>query len=180
MTQIGVQYANALYDLASGENLSVQILEQLQALDTSFSETPAFLRLLSAPNVPKTERCQVVDKSFRGKVHPYVLNFLKLLTERGLARYFPDCCKAYEAQYNRDMGIMPVCAVTAVPLGAEQSARLKKKLQTVTHKTVKLHNRVDPDCLGGVQLIYDGKQVDGTLKNRLAAIEQLLKNTVLE
>ena len=180
MTQIGAQYANALYDLASREKLSDQILEQLMALNNGFTEAPSFLRLLAAPNVPKVERCAVLDKSFRGKVHPYVLNLLKLLTERGLACHFPDCCKAYEVQYNLDKGILPVCAVTAVPLQPEQSARLREKLQNITGKTVKLCNRVEPDCLGGVRLLYDGKQLDGTLETRLAAIGQLLKNTVLE
>lgn len=179
MTQIGINYAHALYDLAAEENLTADILEQLQALDAGFSAEPSFLRLLSAPNVPKQERCDVVDRSFRNNVHPYVLNFLKLLTERGYARYFSDCCKAYEAQYNLDNGILPVCAVTAVPLQPNQSARLTEKLQTITGKTVKLHNRVDPACLGGVRLTYDGKQVDGTVKSRLDAIGNLLKNTVL-
>ena len=179
MTQIGINYANALYDLAAEEKLTGEILQQLQLLNTVFSEEPAFLRLLSAPNVPKQERCDIVDKSFRGKVHPYVLNFLKLLTERSYARYFSDCCKAYEERYNMDNGIMPVCAVTAIPLQPDQFARLTEKLQTITGKTVKLHNRVEPSCLGGVRLTYDGKQVDGTVKNRLDAIGKLLKNTVL-
>ena len=33
--------------------------------------------------------------------------------------------------------------------------------------------------LGGLRLNYDGKQVDGTVKNRLDTIGKLLKNTVL-
>ena len=179
MTQIGINYAYALYDLATEENQTEQILQQLQSLNESFAAEPVFLRLLSAPNVPKEERCEVVDKSFRHKVHPYVLNFLKILTERGYARYFSDCCKAFEERYNADNGIMPVCAVTAVPLNPDQSARLAEKLQTITGKIVKIQNRVDPACLGGVRLIYDGKQVDGTVQSRLDAIGSLLKNTVL-
>ena len=179
MTQVGINYAHALYDLAAEEYLTGEILGQLQALDASFSEEPAFLRLLSAPNVPKQERCNVVDKSFRGKIHPYVLNFLKLLTERGYARHFSDCRRAYEEQYNLDHGIVPVCAVTAVPLQPDQSARITQKLQTITGKTVKLCNRVDPACLGGVRLTYKDRQVDGTVRSRLDAVGKLLKNTVL-
>ena len=38
MTQIAVTYAQALYDLAKDENLTQQILEQLQALQAGFSE----------------------------------------------------------------------------------------------------------------------------------------------
>ena len=179
MTQLGSNYAHALYGLVTEENLTGEVLEQLERLDAAFSAEPAFLRLLSAPNVPKQERCEVVDRCFRGKVHPYVLNFLKLLTERGYARYFSDCCKAYEAQYNLDKGILPVCAVTAVPLQPAQLARLTEKLRSLTGKTVRLQNRVDPACLGGVRLTCGGKQVDGTVKSRLDAIGNLLKSTVL-
>lgn len=179
MTQIGITYAQALYDLAAQEGLTEQILQQLQVLSSSFSETPEFLRLLSAPNVSKQERCRVIDDSFRGKIHAYVLNFLKILTEKGYARYFGDCCKAFEDQYNADNGILPVRTVTAIPMNSDQQARLTEKLQSITGKTVRLENRVDPACLGGVRLNYDGKQVDGTVKNRLDAIGNVLKNTVL-
>lgn len=179
MTQIGITYAQALYDLAAQEGLTGELLQQLQALNAGFAEAPQFLRLLSAPNISKQERCRVVDDSFRGKVHVYVLNFLKILTEKGYAHYFGDCCKAFEDQYNADNGILPVRAVTAVPMNPEQKARLTEKLQSITGKTVRLENRVDPACLGGVRLNYDGKQVDGTVKNRLDAIGNVLKNTVL-
>lgn len=179
MTQIGVNYGNALYELADSEGLTGEILQQLQVLRGSFLETPDFLRLLATPNLTKEERLAVVEGSFRDKAHPYVVNFLKLLTERGYARYFSDCCKAYEDRYNEENGILPVQAITAVPLTAGQSQKLTEKLQSITGKTVQLQNTVDATCLGGVRLCYDGVQVDGTVKNRLDAMESLLKNTVL-
>lgn len=179
MTQIGVNYAGALYDLAQSEALSAEILKQMQVLSESFRSEPEFLRLLSTPNLSKQERCQVVDESFRDKVHPYVLNFLKILTEKGYAKYFSDCCRAYEERYNADNDILPVQAVTAVALTEAQSQKLTQKLQTITGKTVKLQNTVDEKALGGVRLLYDGRQVDGTVQNRLDTIGKLLKNTVL-
>lgn len=179
MTQIGVNYGTALYELAEGEGLTGTILEQLQVLDESFRAAPEFLRLLAMPNLTKEERCNIVDHSFRGKVHPYVLNFLKILTERGYAKSFFDCLKAYVDRYNADNGILPVLAVTAVPLNPEQSRKLTEKLESITGKTVRLENRTDPACLGGVRLQYEGIQVDGTVKNRLDTIGDILKNTVL-
>ena len=84
MTAQASVYGQALYVLAKDENCDRQILEELSTLDKSFSEEPDYLRLLSAPNLPKEERCRILDTAFRGKVHPYVLNFLKILTEKGL------------------------------------------------------------------------------------------------
>lgn len=179
MTQIANAYARGLYDLAKDEALTETILEQMQTLQVAFDGEPRFYRLLSTPNLTKEERLSVLDSSFRDKVHPYVLNFLKILTERGHAAHFSNCCKAYRNYYNEDHGILPVRAVTAVALTSTQAEKLTAKLNTITGKTVELTNKVDPACLGGVRLDYDGKQVDGTVKNRLEGMAALLKNTVI-
>lgn len=179
MNRVGSVYGEALYSLAGEENLSDVILQELNVLEEAFSQEPDFLKLLSAPNLPVAERCQLVDNCFRGKIQPYLLNFLKILTQKGLSRQFSDCCRCYRQLYNQDHNILPVTAVTAVPLTQEQSARLAAKLSEITGKTTQLHNRVDPECLGGVRLDYDGKRVDGSVANRLEAVRKLLKNTVL-
>ena len=69
--------------------------------------------------------------------------------------------------------------MTAIPLNADQSERLSQKLVKVTGKTIDLQNRVDPACLGGIRLDYDGKRMDDTVSHRLESIAALLKSTVL-
>ena len=179
MTNVAVVYAQALYSLAKDEECSQAVLQELKVLKESFEASADFVRLLSAHNISKEERCQILDSSFRGKVNPYVLNFLKILTEKGYMRYFADCCQEYRAAYNRDHGILEVCAVTSVALNADQRERLTQKLIKVTGKTIDLHNRIDPACLGGIRLDYDGKRLDDTVSHRLESIGALLKNTVL-
>ena len=179
MSQVGTVYAQALYSLTKDENCSQSVLQELAVLNESFANEPKFLHLLSAPNLSKEERCGILDQSFRGKVHPYVLNFLKILTEKGYMRRFSDCCKAFRQLYNEDHGILEVFAYTAIPLTEDQKERLSQKLQAVTGKTIDLVSRVDPGCLGGVRLDYDGKRVDDTVSHRLNSISALLKNTVL-
>ena len=179
MTGAGSVYGEALYDLAKAEGLPESILKQLSVLQESFAAEPDFLRLLAAPNLTKQERCAIVDESFRDKVHPYVLNFLKILTEKGYVRQFPDCAKAYREHYNVDHDIVSVTAVTAVALPQKQEEKLTQKLSRLTGKTVELTNRIDPTVLGGIRLDYSGKQLDDTVQHRLDAIRETLKNTVL-
>ena len=179
MTQAANTYAQALYDLAKDEGLGKTVLAELSVLKDVFADTPQYSKLLSTPDIPKQERCGILDDAFRGKVHPYVLNFLKILTEKGYMRHFFDCCKAYEEIYNRDNGILPVTAITAVSLTPAQVEKLTAKLCQLCGKQVKLLSKVDPDVLGGVRLVYDGKQLDDTVSHRLDAVRNLLKNTVL-
>lgn len=179
MSQVGSVYGRALYSLCKDENLSDTVLQELTLLQECFMENQDYLRLLSAPNVVAQERCQILDDCFRGKVQPYVLNFLKILTEKGVIKAFPECVCEYRRLYNEDHNILPVTAVTAVPLSQEQFARLTEKLSKITGKTAQLYNRVDPSCMGGVRLDYDGKRVDGSVASRMETIRNLLKNTVL-
>lgn len=179
MTEVATTYGQAMYDLGRDEGKSRQILAELSVLDQSLSAEPEFIQLLSSPNIPKEERVQILDSSFRGKIDPYVLNFLKVLTEKGYMRHFSGCCQFYRQCYNKDNGIMPVIAYTAVPLSNELRRKLTAKLSTVTGKTIELDCRIDPETLGGVRLDFDGKQVDGTVRRRLEDIRGLLKNTVL-
>lgn len=179
MTEIGTVYGESLYELAKDESLDQIIGEQLKVLQVSFQQEPDFIRLLSSPSLTKAERCQILDDSFRGNVHLYLLNFMKILTEKNYIRYFSDCCDAYTDRYNQDNGILSVTAVTAVALSDSQTDKLTEKLAKITGKHIALSNRIDPSCLGGVRLDYDGKRLDDTVSNRLDTIRDLLKNTVL-
>lgn len=179
MTEVGSVYGQALYNLALEEALTKPVLDELEVLLLGFEAEPDFVRLLSTPTLTKQERCQILDQSFRGKVQPYVLNFLKILTEKGYMRHFSDCCTAYREQYYKDNDILLVKAVTAVPMTKEQLVKLTRKLGTITGKQIELRNQVDPDVLGGVRLDYDGKRLDDTVSHRLEAVRAMLKNTVL-
>ena len=179
MTEVGNVYGESLYELAKEEALTAAIGEQLAVLHTVFQQEPDFIRLLSSPNLTKTERCQILDDSFRGKVHPYLLNFLKILTEKGYMRHFGDCCDAYTGHFDQDNGILRVTAVTAVALTEDQSDRLTRKLTGITGKQIVLKNRIDSAVLGGVRLDYDGQRLDDTVSHRMAAIRDLLSKTVL-
>ena len=179
MTEVGTVYGEALYFLAREEGLSEDILSQLKVLDSCFTREPGFIRLLSSPNLPKTDRCQILEDAFRGKLQPYVLNFLKILTGKGYMRHFHNCAEAYREKYNQDNGILPVTAVTVCPMTQAQIRKLTEKLHAATGKQIALVNRLDPNVLGGIRLDYDGNRLDATVSHRLDAIRKLLRATVL-
>jgi len=179
MTGVASVYGQALYDLARDEGLSESILSELKVLGEVFKQNADFVRLLSSPGLSKAERLNIVHESFAGKVNPYVLNFMKILTEKGYMHHFSDCCEVYREKYNTDNGILPVKAVTAHPMTKDQISRLSSKLEKITGKKIELDNAIDPSCIGGVRLDYDGKRVDDTVAGRLDRLHAMLKNTIL-
>lgn len=179
MTRTAEVYAQALYSLAAEENFAGELYQQLQVLRGCMLDQPDFLRLLAAPGLGKREKHRVLDECFSGRVHPYAVNFMKLLTEHGYIRLFPDCCEAYARRYREEQGILPVLAVTAVPMSPKQMSGLEGKLASLTGKKIELTCRTDPACIGGVRLVYEGRQTDGTVKHHLDRLASMLKNTAI-
>ena len=174
MTELAREYGDGLYALAEEENLTAGVLEQMQALKACFREQPDFLRLLSNMSLSKEERVRILDGALRGQVHPYVLNFLKILCERGALSEYEGCVAAYTALYNQAHGITEASVTTAAPLGNDQRKRLVEKLSAMTGRTVVLSEKVDPALLGGVLLEMNGKRYDNTVRRRLDGIRSAM------
>lgn len=174
MTEFGREYGEGLYALCAEEHIERDALRQVQALKTSFRENEDFLRLLGNMTLSKEQRVAILDDTLRGSVHEYVLNFLKLLVERGAIHEFAECADAYRACYNRDHGVVEAEVTTARPLTDSQRQKLIEKLQGMTGKEVVIKEKVDPSVLGGVLLQMDGKRFDNTVAHRLNAIKQAM------
>ncbi len=172
-------YADALFELARSESLEDQLLPQLTGAERLFAQNPDYYRLLDAANVPLSERLSALDEAFSGRVHTYLLSFLKLLCERGRIRDLPACERRFRKRYNAEHGIIEATAVTAIPLRPELQKKLSDRLAGLTGKQVDLRNRVDPSVLGGIRLEYEGRELDGTVRQRLDGISKTLSETVL-
>ena len=179
MSSVASVYGQALYDLARQEDCADGILHEMKILAQAFAQEPDFVRLVSTPGISKAERLEILDNSFRDRVHPYVLNFMKILAEKGYMHSFCECAGVYQKAYNEDHNILPVKVTSAVALTPEQESRLRRKLSSLTGKQIELIGRIDPACIGGLRLDYDGKQVDDTVAGRLDRLHSMLKNTAL-
>ena len=174
MTELAREYGDGLYALAEEENISREVLSQLQVLVGCFREQPDFLRLLGNMALSKEERVRILDDAFRSQVHPYLLNFLKILCERRALGEFEGCVAAFKAQYDEAHGIVEAVVTTAVALDDKQRARLSAKLSEMTGREVELREKVDPAVIGGVLLEMNGRRYDNTLTTRLKSIHSAM------
>ena len=174
MTAAEKEYGEALYELCSEENCAQEVGEQLDMVCALFREEPKYPRILQDPALPKQERLNMLDEAFRGNVHPYLLNFLKILCEKSAVEMLPGCAERFRDLYNEAHGLLPVTATSAVALTEEQKQGLIEKLSKLTGKTILLENRVDESLMGGVKVKYDGKELDGSVAGRLEALRRIL------
>ncbi len=174
MTEAAREYGTALYELCAAEGLEDAVLSQLWELDALVRQYPQWAAVLRCSTIPAEQRRQCTEEVLRGRVEPYVLNFVRLLIDNARAGELQGCIEAYAGLYDDAHGILPVCAVTAVPLSGEQTARLTARLEKTSGKTVRLSNRVDAACMGGIRLELAGRSIDGSVRAQLEDLRRRL------
>jgi len=179
MNKAAVNYGNALYELARDRNLSGKILEEFGEVAKILDENPDYVRVLSLTSLSKTERCGLLDRAFSGKIEQYLLNYLKVMLENGHIQAAAESYGQYKKRYYEDAGIEEAYVTSAVELTAEQRKRLQDKLASLTGKDVILHTSVDQKLIGGIRLQLGGQQYDGTVRDRLDRLKNLLSETVI-
>lgn len=179
MTQTARLYGGSLYDLAVEEKLADTILEQMQEIRDIFRENPDYVKLLSEPSLPKEERIKLIEEAFGGQAERYLVNFIKLLCERGLLSEYAGCCEAFTRRYNADHGIAEAVVTSAVALSETQMTALREKLEKISGKKVSLVQKTDPSVLAGLRVELEGKQLDGTVQGRLSGISKKLSEIIV-
>ena len=177
MNDIVREYAAGLFALAEEEGISEEILAQCRVLSPLL--TRDYRRLLSDPEIPKAERLRLAGEALEGRVHPYLLNFVRLMTERGLASEIPACFAEYEQLWREAYHVLKVKAESAVELSPEQKERLEERLASRTGQRVEVDYAVNPALIGGMRLFYDNRQLDDTVRRRLSDIAQKLAGTTV-
>ena len=161
------------------EQLTDTVLEQMQTIRQLFRENPDYVKLLSEPSIPKEERTKLLDTAFGTDAERYLVNFLKLLCERGILGEYSGCCEEFTRRYNVDHNIATAVVTSAVALTDEQMAALKDKLEKISGKTVTLTQKTDPTVLAGLKVELEGRQLDGTVKSRLDGLSRKLNELIV-
>jgi F-type H+-transporting ATPase subunit delta len=166
-------YAKAAFDLAQDEGDLGGWDDALKAAAVAVSGED-IARWLESPSLDRARAAAIVADVVVGDSAPSFRRYLEVLAANDRLALIPAVSVAFghlrEAAENR----LRVRVVSAVPLEPEQSRRMSEALKKRFECEIELDNEVDASVLGGA-VIYAGDQViDGSLRGRLANLENSL------
>ena len=100
------------------------------------------------------------------------LNLLKLLAENDRLSSLPDIYKQYEQLRREAQGEEEAHVISAYALTDEQTSSLVEALGRRLSCKVRITSEVDPDLIGGAIILAGDLVIDGSIRGRLAALEQ--------
>jgi F-type H+-transporting ATPase subunit delta len=174
MTDIGKEYAQALFMLACEEGNAEEVAEGLTLVREALTEEPRYAELLSSPSISLGERLAAVKAAFGTAVTPRVLSFVQLLCEKGRMGCFFEAADAYAELLDFARHVSSVVVTSAVELTAEEKQKLIQKLESLCNGRVNAEYVVDASLIGGLVVEIDGKVFDGSLRHRLRKVKDVM------
>lgn len=175
--QVGALYGKAILG-AAGKDADEIVLQLNAIVQQCFAQYPALEQLLASPRVSQVEKESLIDRVFSGKIHPKLLNFLKVLCRRGRVGWLRGIQVSANAIRDEELGRIRVVVTSAYALTADQQKSIAAKLGQTLGKEVVLEEKVDPSLLGGI-LIRVGDQVfDGSVLGKMSAIRNAVSGGI--
>jgi F-type H+-transporting ATPase subunit delta len=171
MEELAQVYANALFEVASENDVTDDVREQLGQFADELDENRDLQIFLFSPYFSSQEKKDGIRKIVEDADERF-LNFLELLAERHRMPAIFRIRRAYDALWRKENKLLPVTVTSAVELDEGLVDGLGKRIEEQTGKKVELTSKVDADVLGGLVLQVGNMVLDASIRNRL---EQLRK-----
>ncbi len=123
--------------------------------------------LVGNPHVQRAELVGFVLELCGAAGDEKARNFVQLLADNGRQLLLPQIAAQYAALRADVEHTVDVTVTSALPLTAEQGAKLSDALTRRLRRTVRLNTTVDPSLIGGAVVRAGDFVVDGSLRGRI-------------
>ena len=123
--------------------------------------------LVGNPHVQRAELVGFVLELCGAAGDEKARNFVQLLADNGRLLLLPQIAAQYAALRADVENTVDVTVTSALPLTAEQGAKLSDALTRRLRRTVRLNTTVDPSLIGGAVVRAGDFVVEGSLRGRI-------------
>jgi F-type H+-transporting ATPase subunit delta len=138
-------------------------MQQLRDAVTSVDELRS---LLQNPEVESTAKADVLARIAKGSDEE-VINFLRLLAEKGRAGELPQIVDELDTLVAAEERILDVELTTATELSDQEFGRILGQIEHASGRKVQASRKVDPDLIGGIVLQAGSMRLDASVRGRL-------------
>lgn len=174
MDDVANRYAESLFDLALETNQVKDYCRDIDLIKAVFESDPSIVLFFSHVLIEDEDKCVLLDKSFKGQVNDYVLNFLKLLVKKRRIRYVMEIINAFKSLTNEYFGIQEGILYTSYDISDVEVKKVEHALSKKENKTIHLKVIKDSSLIGGIKVEINNRVFDGSIKNKVTLLKKEL------
>jgi F-type H+-transporting ATPase subunit delta len=175
ISNISKRYARAFFEIAEEEKQLEQYYKELGQFSSIIAENKDLGGFLANPVFEQDSKKNVLEKII-GKLSlsPMTINFLKLLIDKKRIDVLSDIEICYRQMMDESLQKVGVNIKTAFPLSREMQDFISVNLEKVTGRKVEVTVENDTGLLGGIVIGVGDTLYDGSIKNQLNNMRNLL------
>ena len=173
--KIAVRYARALFLSAKEQGILEDVRKDMELILATVSDLPEVKDLLENPVVDTRKKTDILVSLFEGKTGSLALDFIRLVTGNNREEYLAATCRHYIKLYKEEKGIKLASIETATPLTGDFRQEMLAVITRAFNAEIEMQELVKKDLIGGFVLRVEDKQLDSSVRGKLARIKRELQ-----
>lgn len=175
-TGIAARYATAVFELAREAKKLKALETDVAVLDAALADSAEFRALITSPVYSRAEQgTAIAALAKKMKLTPSMAGTLGLMASKRRLFALPQLTAALRATIADEKGEVTAEVTAAKAMTKAQQDKLAKSLTTAVGKTVKINLAVDETLIGGLVIKVGSKMIDSSIKSRLNALQNSMK-----
>jgi ATP synthase F1, delta subunit len=165
------EYATALFELASSNNMLDEIINQFDTLMLAINENEDFMKVLTYPRISSKQKKECI-KNVCKSMNEIFVNFLYVLIDNNRVDKIKEIYEEFTNLVNEKNNILIVNVISASKLSSSQLNDLEIKLaEYFGKKHISINPLIDEKLIGGIKVIANGKSIDLSLNSKLQSLK---------
>jgi len=170
------RYAAALYSYADDQGALSTVVDEMEALGRLIDSSADLRALLESPlidvNSATKAALAVLEQQGFGKI---VRDLVGVVAANRRLKALREIVSAFAALVALRRGVITAHVASAHPLNDVQRQSLRARLIEAGFGNVDIHERVEPDLLGGLVVRIGARLFDASLKSRLQRLQYAMR-----
>lgn len=170
------RYANALFELAQEADALEAVERDVEALRAALRESADLSTLITSPLYSREDTARAMAAVARAmELGDLTANLLGVMAGKRRLFALGEVLETFVGLLAEHRGQITAEVMSARALSEAQRDALKEALATATGREIKLDTTVDESLIGGLVVKVGSRMVDTSIRSRLSAMEQAMK-----
>ena len=179
-TRVASRYAQALFDVASKQNIVSSVSDDLNAIVAALASDPKFHGFMQNPAFNRDTKLALIEGVFSDRVTALTMQLFRLLLEKRREGMIGAVASEFETLRREASNTLFAQVTSSVPLDDNQRKAIVAKLESSSSQRVEATYSVDASLLGGVKVQMGNYVLDGTVRGTLDRLKDKLLYDVLK
>ena len=172
-TTVAKRYAQAIFELASSQNILNEVSEDMKELSKVFASNE-MSTLLNAPKISASRKKQLVAEIFAG-ANAAVINLLNVLIDKKRINETQNVAQQFLVLAAEAQGAADAKVYSTRELTAEERAEVSAAFSKLVGKeSLNITNIIDASLIGGVRVQIGNYIYDSTVVSKLEDLKKVL------